>query len=102
MLAGHPGLGKSQLALDFATTVTAASTWPDGTRAERGAVIILSAEDDPADTIRPRLETAGADLRRCHIIEAAQDLADDGKVRRRNFSLVDDIRRLDAEFRRLG
>ena len=48
MLAGHPGLGKSQLALAAAAIVTSGGQWPvDGTRAERGSVIILSAEDDP-------------------------------------------------------
>jgi hypothetical protein len=102
MLAGHPGLGKSQIALDFAATVTTAGTWPDDACAERGSVIILSAEDDPADTIRPRLEAAGADLKRCHIIEAAQDAEGGNKPKRRTFSLVKDIPRLDAELRRIG
>lgn len=103
MLAGHPGLGKSQLALDVAAIVTAGREWPvDGICAERGSAIILSAEDDPADTIRPRLEAAGADLARCHVVDAAQDIGDDGKPRRRGFSLVDDLARLDAELRRIG
>jgi hypothetical protein len=103
MLAGHPGLGKSQSALDIAAVVTRGGEWPvDRTRPERGSVLILSAEDDPADTIRPRLEAAGADLTRCHIIEAAQDIGDGGKPCRRTFSLVEDIARLDAELRRLG
>jgi putative DNA primase/helicase len=73
MLAGHPGLGKSQLALAVVAIVTSAGQWPvDRTRAERGSAVILSAEDDPEDTIRPRVEAGGADLTRCHIIEAAQ------------------------------
>jgi putative DNA primase/helicase len=103
MLAGHPGTGKSQLALAIGATVTAGVRWPvDDTKAEPGSVIILSAEDDPADTIRPRLEAAGADLSRCHVIEAAQDVGDGGKPRRRAFSLIDDLARLDAELRRIG
>jgi putative DNA primase/helicase len=103
MLAGHPGLGKSQLALCVAAIVTSGGLWPvDGTQAEQGSVLILSAEDDPGDTIRPRLEAAGADLTRCRVIEAAQDIGRDGKPRRRGFSLVDDISRLDAELQRLG
>ena len=36
-------------------------------RSPRGGVIMLSAEDDPADTIRPRLEAVGADLARVEI-----------------------------------
>jgi putative DNA primase/helicase len=102
MLAGHPGLGKSQLALGIAAIVTSGGQWPvDRARAERGSAIILSAEDDPADTIRPRLEAAGADLERCHIIEAAQDIGDDGRPQRRGFSLVEDLARLDAELQHL-
>jgi hypothetical protein len=33
-------------------------------------VILLSAEDDPAGTIRPRLDAAGADLTKIHILES--------------------------------
>ena len=103
VLAGHPGLGKSQAALAIAAIVTTCGRWPvSGERAERGAVVILSAEDDPADTIRPRLEAAGGDLGRCYLIEAAQDMGADGKPRRRGFSVVDDLPRLDAQLRRIG
>jgi putative DNA primase/helicase len=102
MLAGHPGLGKSQLALGIAAIVTSGGLWPvDRARAERASAIILSADDDPADTIRPRLEASGAGLERCHIIEATQDIGGDGRPQRRGFSLVDDLARLDAELRRL-
>ena len=37
---------------------------PDGTASFEGNVVLLSAEDGVADTIRPRLEQAGADLDR--------------------------------------
>lgn len=84
MVAGHPGLAKSMLALNIAAIVTTGGRWPvDGTRSSLGSVIVISAEDDPADTIRPRLDAAGADVMRCHVIEAAQDLGDDGKPRLR-------------------
>jgi RecA-family ATPase len=63
MLAGHPGLGKSQLTASIAAIVTTGGVWPvDKTRCERGNVVFFSAEDDAEDTIRPRLEAAGADL----------------------------------------
>jgi hypothetical protein len=103
MLAGHPGLGKSQLALAIAAIVTAGGHWPvEGALAERGSAVILSAEDDPADTIRPRLEAAGADLTCCHVIEAVQDIGEGGEARRRGFSLLEDLARLDVELRRIG
>jgi len=71
LIAGDPGLGKSFLTLDLAARVSTGrampgDTWDNGQPMDRfpGTAILLSAEDDPADTIRPRLEAAGADLRR--------------------------------------
>jgi hypothetical protein len=40
-------------------------TWCD----QPGDVLIMSAEDGVADTIRPRLDAAGADVARVHVIE---------------------------------
>ena len=92
ILAGDPGLGKSQLTNYLAAQVSNGGTWPNGEGwAERGDVIILSCEDDLADTIRPRLEAARADLTRVHVIEAI--MSDDGK--RRGFRLTDDLQRLE-------
>jgi putative DNA primase/helicase len=55
-LVGYPGLGKSQVAIGIAATVSTGRHWPGGaSNGESGHVIILSAEDDPADTIVPRL-----------------------------------------------
>jgi putative DNA primase/helicase len=103
MIAGHPGLGKSQLALALVATVTVGGQWPVGGQlAERGSAMILSAEDDSADTIRPRLEAAGADLTCCHVIEAVHDIGHDHQVRRRGFSLATDLDRLSSELDRIG
>ena len=75
LLAGDPGLGKSYLTLDLAARVSTGKsmpgdTWEDGKPMDRfpGYAILLSAEDDPGDTIRPRLEAAGADLRRVSLV----------------------------------
>lgn len=66
LLAGDPGLGKSLVTLDVAARVTLGSPWPDDrdTRAPRGSVVLVGCEDDLADTVRPRLDAAGADVRR--------------------------------------
>lgn len=67
ILDGDPGLGKSTLMLDIAARVTRGDAMPDSTRSDLGgaaSVVILSAEDGLADTIRPRLEAAGATLLR--------------------------------------
>jgi hypothetical protein len=72
VLDGDPGLGKSTITLDLAARVSRGYAMPpdggkDGTPPAN--VVILSAEDDPARTIRPRLEAAGADLDRVQIVE---------------------------------
>lgn len=63
VIAGDPGLGKSLVTIAIAAAVTSESKWPDCQEcAPRGGVIMLSAEDDDADTVKPRLRIAGADL----------------------------------------
>jgi putative DNA primase/helicase len=65
LLCGDPGLGKSFATLDIASRVSTGSPWPDNlTRAPQGGVILLSAEDDIADTIVPRLVAMDADRSR--------------------------------------
>jgi hypothetical protein len=88
-IAGEPGLGKSQIAIHMAATISHGGKWPrDEGKARRGDVIYISAEDRAADTIRPRLEAAGADLKRVHIIEAVNDA-----LGTRPFSLLTDLGR---------
>ncbi|KUO66706.1 MAG: hypothetical protein APF80_06930 [Alphaproteobacteria bacterium BRH_c36] len=68
LLAGHPGRGKSQVSLYLAATVSNGGKWPDGTRGESARVILISCEDDLADTVVPRLKALDADLSRCHVL----------------------------------
>jgi putative DNA primase/helicase len=98
MLAGHPGLGKSQVGLNFVAAMTAGGRWPDGTSTEPSSALILSAEDDAEDTIRPRLEAAGADLKRCHIVGAVREAGN----RPREFCLIDDLGRLATRLDEIG
>jgi len=76
LVFGDPGLGKSFLTLDIAARVSRGIPWPDaaanGERAAVGGVILLSAEDDPADTIRPRLDTAGAEVGRIKLLKGVE------------------------------
>jgi RecA-family ATPase len=55
--------------LDIAARVSRDGIMPDGEATEVGDVLILSAEDDPEDTIKPRLQQAGAVLSRFHNLE---------------------------------
>ncbi|GLU41961.1 AAA family ATPase [Pseudomonas sp. NBRC 100443] len=70
LLAGAGGSGKTTLAMGLIGTVTSGGRWPDGELCqEPGNALIWSSEDDPADTLVPRLMAAGADLSRVHIIQ---------------------------------
>src|SRR5262249_22582334 len=59
LIAGLPNLGKSQVTTYVAAMVSSGGTWSTGEKCESGDVLFFSAEDDPSDTIRPRLEAAG-------------------------------------------
>jgi putative DNA primase/helicase len=74
LLAGSPGTGKTTLAIALSATVSRGGKWPDGTTCNRvGDVLIWSGEDNPADTIVPRLMAAGADMHRIHIVTGRTD-----------------------------
>ena len=99
ILAGDPGLGKSQVSLYVAAIVSKGGTWPVlGEGCESGKVIILSAEDGAEDTIVPRLKAAGADLERVHIVQAVRQR--DGLER--HLDLTSDAQLLRGEVERLG
>jgi len=67
VLAGRPGVGKSFVTVDFASRVSTGAAWPDGSVNESASgVLFFAAEDDPADTIRSRLDAAGANIERVY------------------------------------
>ena len=68
VLAGAPGTGKTTIALAVAATLSLGGRWPDGTHTSVGNIIIWSGEDDPSDTLAPRLLASGADMTRIHFI----------------------------------
>jgi putative DNA primase/helicase len=72
VLAGAPGQGKTTLALAMAAAVTSAGRWPDGSRCDAGSVLMWSGEDDPADTLLPRLVAMGADPARVFFVTGSQ------------------------------
>ncbi len=88
LLSGDPGLGKSYVTLSVAAHVTREILWPDGASApSSGNVILLSAEDDVDDTIKPRLELMGADHSLILAVNGVR-CSDGG---RREFDLVSDL-----------
>jgi RecA-family ATPase len=86
IMCGDPGLGKSFMTLDILSRLTRGvpmpgedfSGTPESPAREIGAGILLSAEDDPADTLRPRLEAMGADLELCFVLDGIEH--SDGSV----------------------
>ncbi|MHB8901176.1 MAG: AAA family ATPase [Thermoguttaceae bacterium] len=74
LLLGGPAVGKSLLALDLAARVSAGLPWPDSPNSPNppAGVTILSAQDDLADMVRPRLEAARADLSRITAITSVR------------------------------
>ena len=78
LLAGDPDAGKTLLTLDMAARVSTGAPWPDQGLAENGGsaatpgepanVLIFTAHDHSAATLRPGLERAGADLERVYFV----------------------------------
>ena len=100
LLAGQPGLGKSQVMAALAAATTAGIPWPCNEGfAPLGSVIVLSAEDDAADTQIPRLLAAGADCRKVHIITAVKESDAKGN---RTFNIQADLDLIERELDRIG
>ncbi len=79
VLDGDPSLGKSTITIDLTGRVSTASPMPDGHLPDEPMkVLLLSAEDGVADTIRPRLEVAGANL---DLVDIVDHVTDDGGPR---------------------
>ncbi len=92
LIGGDPGLGKSMLTLDLAARVSTGSPWPDGSQCPRGEAILLNAEDDPEDTIRPRLDAAQANPEKVHELFAVRETNGSESM----FSLEKDVALLEA------
>jgi hypothetical protein len=97
-VVGRPGSGKSFATLDMAAHVSTGTSWPDGSACPRGSVLLISAEDDPSDTIRPRLDAGNADANKIHLVSAVRH---SGRKSERMVTLADlDV--LEAALRQLG
>jgi len=97
ILGGAPGTGKTTIAIKLAATITNGAYWPDGERAKLGSVLIWSGEDDPADTLVPRLALAGADLSKVYFIGDIH--SDEGK---RSFDPAKDMEPLGRKLAEIG
>lgn len=80
ILDGDPGLGKSTIAVDWVARITRGRALPgapgwmeDAPAGIPRGVLFMSAEDGESDTIRPRLDAAGADTRRVSILKMVDE-----------------------------
>jgi len=83
LLQGDPGEGKSTFMLNVAALLTQGRDMPDGYKiAHPHTVVYQCAEDNVADTIKPRLIAAGADCERvAYIIDDYGELTlDDNRI----------------------
>ena len=96
VLDGDPGLGKSTLLCEFAARVSRGQALPGGTPNTPRAVLILSAEDDLLDTIRPRIDAADGDPSRIVSLLAVPDGSETG----RPFVIPGDVPILEAVVQR--
>jgi putative DNA primase/helicase len=98
MIVGYPGICKSLLGTFLAATVSRGASWPvTGDLAPKGSVLMVSTEDDPTDTIVPRLQAAGAEREAVHLFQEVMD-----SCGRRSLDLTRDIEGLEQEASRLG
>ncbi len=71
LFLGPTGAGKSLVTLDMAARVSSGKSWPNAPNEENepGGVLLLTGDEDLSDTVRPRLEAAGANLDRIQVID---------------------------------
>ena len=68
IVAGMGDVGKDVFCCTVAACVTTGRDWPDGSKGcEPGIVGVISPEDDPDDTIVPRLMAAGCNMSKVRI-----------------------------------
>lgn len=89
IFAGAPGTGKTTISMGLAAILSKGDRWPDGSSSMTGNVVIWSGEDDPRDTLVPRLIASGADLRKVHFVDSVKHRGET-----RSFDLAIDMEHL--------
>jgi bifunctional DNA primase/polymerase-like protein/AAA domain-containing protein len=87
LIVGDPGVSKSTIGLDIGSRISNAREWPDRVGpAPKGNIILLTAEDDLADTVVPRVLALGGTAKAFTVLQAVK-VGD----RERQFSLITDL-----------
>jgi hypothetical protein len=101
LFVGDPGKGKSLITIDLASRMSRGAPFPDGAGCQLADSIFLSGEDDANDTIRPRLDVAGADVSRVHRVKAVKVILSDGATGEAGFSLERDLEKLEDAVKKI-
>ena len=98
LIGGLPDKGKGLISADMIARCTTGAEWPcNEGHPPKGNVIWFTAEDDIEDTVIPRLVTAGADLKRVHIVGMTKNA--NGT---RMFNLATDLPLLEQKLEQVG
>lgn len=93
IIQGDPGCGKSTFILDIISRLTNKTDMPDGFKVNESCNVIYQCfEDDVADTIKPRLEAAGAN---CNKVAYIKDK--NGFISLNDKRIEDSIKKTDAK-----
>jgi putative DNA primase/helicase len=99
LIGGLPDKGKGLIGSYLCACATNKQPLPcNEGEAPQGSVLYFTAEDEPEDTVVPRLAAAGADLDRVHIVKVMGD--PNGKER--TFSMITDLHALEAKLKEIG
>jgi putative DNA primase/helicase len=99
LIGGLPDKGKGLIGSYLCACVTNKQPLPcNEGEAPQGSVLYFTAEDDPEDTVVPRLAAIGADLDRVHIVKVMGD--PNGKER--TFSMITDLPALETKLEEIG
>jgi hypothetical protein len=96
ILDGDPGLGKSTVLMDWAASFSRGEPLPDGDPQRDRGVLLICAEDDPADTIAPRLRVMNADMTQIYLLTEIPDVDENSNVTERFINLPDDVDKIRA------
>ena len=98
VLDGLPDMGKSTVAIDLTARVSKGLPMPDGSDGleHPAPVVMFTAEDGLADTVKPRLLAAGGADDLVHVVTATRVLDEEGNVRARWPDLTADVDKLGA------
>jgi putative DNA primase/helicase len=102
LLSGAPGGAKSYFTHYMAACVSTGRSWCDSAPCERGSVLMISCEDDPASVMRPRLNACGADAKRVHVVEGVNKI--DPRTNKKSVTVftLDDLKEMDITLEQMS